>query len=155
MMKDMRCIPLTPLLMLSLLAACGPAPSAQSVELETKLIPKIQAWSISGPPIFDLAAALRARKYEAVCVIPDYHCLDDQKGIGRIDEYHSSFGMCIPEGSHALMLIGENKAHAALIKRTTLDFDIPGPGGKCVPSAKATLRTARDTHPVVAGLQRL
>jgi hypothetical protein len=154
MMDPMHRIFLTPVPMLILLGACQPAPSAQSVGIETQLIPRIEAWSKSGPPIFNLAAGLPAGEYETVCILPDYHCLDDQKGIGRIDEYHSAFGMCIPEGSHALMLIGEGKMHAALLEKATLDFDVPA-SGKCVPSKLAILRTARNTQAPIAGFQQL
>jgi hypothetical protein len=142
------------LLMLALLASCRQVPSAQSIELESKTVPAVEEWSRHGPPNFNLAAALPAGDYEAVCIVPEYRRLSDQKGIGRIEEYHSAFGMHIPENHYALMLIGDHKAHAALLTRRRLTIETPS-DGKCVPAGRAVLRTVRDTPTPVADLQQL
>jgi len=125
------------------------------MEIEAKLIPKIVAWSKSGEPVLNLAGFFPAGEYETVCIIPDYRCLHDQEDLGRIDEYHSSFGRCIPENDFALMLVGDHKAHAALIDGAALRFDVPF-YGKCVPASDAVLRTAKksDSQRPIASLEQ-
>lgn len=155
MINHMKSVALLPIVMLSLLSACQPGSSPTSRELETRLIPKIIAWSKSREPVFSLAENFPAGKFELVCVVPDYRCLRHQKGTGRIDVYHSSFGNCIPENSSAIMLVSDNKAHAALIEMETLRIDVPYLG-KCVSAADAILRmtTEPDVRFPMAALEQ-
>ena len=127
-------------------------PSPASQELEQDFVPRILAWSKAGG-VFDVANALPRGAYDRVCVIPEYNCLDRQKTLGRINEYHSSFGMCVPENNSALVLIRGDTAHAVLIDRARLGFDVLS-GGKCVAAAKAVLRSNPEpaAHPPVVAL---
>ena len=143
------------LVMLPLLSACEATPSTASMELEAKIVPKIAAWSKSGGSTFNLAGEISASRYEEVCVLPEYQCLGHQMANRRVDEYHSSFGKCVPENSSALIFIKKQIAHAVVVDRATLRFD-ESSDGTCVSAASAVLRTAREPEgqPPIAVLEQ-
>src|SRR4051812_15139173 len=97
----MRLRPMQSLATLLLLSACALTPSDESREMEKKLVPSMLAWSRSGV-VFELQGA--TRKHGAVCILPEYNCLGDKSAV-QADEFHSSFGRCVPENHSALVLV--------------------------------------------------
>ena len=127
------------LALLASLSACQPTPSPESKDLQSSLVPRIIAWSKNGG-VFNLSQAIPSGTYDMVCIIPEYNCLRGLKILGRIDEHHSAFGMCIPENDSAIVLVGGHKAHAALIDGAKLRFDVLS-YGECAPASGAVLRS--------------
>lgn len=132
-------LPVKILVAVALLSACT-RPSPVSNALEVDLVPQLIAWSKVGGE-FDLAKALPEGAYDRVCIVNGYNCLDSQKNLGRVDEYHSTFGMCVPENNQALVLVGNQKAHAALVNGAQLEFYVPSFDGNCVTASRAILRS--------------
>ena len=132
-------------------AGCGfVEPSAQSNQLENAAIPRIVAWSSSGEATLNLSRVSNLGTYEAICLVPEYHCLDDvQSGEieGGITGFHSSFDKCVPENSIALMIVSNHQAHAALLDRRGA-FSNMSAFGKCVQAPEAMLR--RTSVPLTA-----
>ena len=121
-------------------------PSAQSNQLENAAIPRIAAWSSSGEATLNLSRVSDLGAYEEICLVPEYHCLDDvQSGdieVG-IRGFHSSFGKCVPENRVAFMVVSNHEAHAALLDRRGAFSNISA-FGKCVQAPKAILRRTSD-----------
>jgi hypothetical protein len=135
--------PAKTLAVVALLSACT-RPSPDTNALEVELVPQLIEWSKVGGE-FDLAKSLPEGAYDKVCVVSEYSSLNSLEKQGRVDEYHSAFGMSVPEGSAALVVIGSNKVHAALVDGAKLRFSGPF-GAECVTATRAVLRSNFEPH---------
>ena len=120
-----------------LLVGCT-EPSTASTALEKGLVPRVIDWSKSSQDSLKLSDIFDLRPYDAVCIVPEYNCLNSIKdgAVRNVEEYHSSFGKCVPEFNTAIMITENNTAHAVVINRNILGFDVNFTG-KCVKAHKA------------------
>jgi len=136
--------PVALLIALQVISACSlNDPSATSNKLETDIVPKIIEWSKSAETPLDLSSLLNPQVIDAVCIVPDYNCIDTIERnnlVSSVDRYHSSFGKCVDEGKSAIVLVSNNTAHAALIHKNDLDFALPYVG-RCVEASGATFKS--------------
>lgn len=127
-------------------SSCNPIePSAESTRLQTDFIPKIVQWSKGSELELKLARVFDLSDYKSICIVPDYNCLDSVKNsatVGIID-YNSSFGKCVPENHLAFMVIGRDRAHAAILDKDQVHFDVLA-HGTCANASTAVLRKRND-----------
>lgn len=116
-------------------------PSADTAKMESELVPKIVAWSKTTEPTLKISRAFNVDRYQTICIVPDYNCINSVKvsTIGKVDQYYSSFGKCIPENKSAIMIVGDSSAHAVLVDMSDVHFDVPF-SGTCVKASMSVLR---------------
>lgn len=132
------------------LTACAPVvkPSDDSRYLEQVVVPRVTAWAKGSEPAFDFSGVFRARGYESVCFVPEYHPLTHIERYldVEITKYNaSSPHINVQEYRLALVVIKGDEAHAALIHGSEIDFHMV-PDRPCVPAHKAQLVRVSDSE---------
>lgn len=129
---------------LLLLGCDATRPSEETQYLEQKVVPKIETWDEGNSETFSFAFAAEERRYDILCIIPQYWSLDSiEKVSGRkIKKYYSTFGNSIPENYGALVVVRNGNAHAALIDMRKIGLGASG--DKCLPAPRAKLRRTRN-----------
>lgn len=107
---------LTPVFLLS----CSPnhhGPSEDTRFLEAEILPDVVDWSKNNKDSLALSEIMEGRGYEGVCLINEYHPLwdiADHAAKGPL-QYFSNFGLNVPEGYSALIVVRGVEAHAVLV----------------------------------------
>jgi hypothetical protein len=121
-------------------------PSVRSNQLERAIIPSIAEWAMQGETDLKLSDLGDFRSGEAVCLVTEYHNLSDIERtdtVGEITSYHSSFGNHVPENRVAIVVVSDNRAHAAILPSKGAFYSILA-RTKCVEATRAVLRRNSD-----------
>lgn len=113
-------------------------PSAESVFLESEVVPSLTRWAKSSEPELSFKDVSRERDYSAICVVNEYESLDRLKKFTSIPiySYHSGFGMYVPEYHFALVVVKSHQVHAAVVRQDAMTLRLR-PAAPCVPAGRA------------------